>query len=193
VIRKTLSFFMIASVAAFAGCASQAPDETESSNSDTSTADTLLNGVHGCMMQSTCAADAGAYGGGLGCSQLGSCLSGLVPNGGGLSFDGGIGNGLPGIGSGLPGLGGLPGIGNGLPGIGNGLSGIGNGITGLGDGGKLSGIGNGLHGSADGGVSAAVQCVSDLGACLKAHTNPATCAEDAIACLKAAKQAGGIL
>ncbi len=187
-IRKTFSFLMIASVAAFAGCSSQAPEETESSNSDTSTADTLLSGVNGCMTQSTCAGDAGAYSGGLGCSQLGACLSGLVPGGGGGGFalDGGIGGGLSGIGSGLPGVGGLPGIGNGLPGIGNGIPGIGNG-------GGLGGIGNGLHGSGDGGVSAAVQCVKDLGACLQAKTSPLMCGQDAIACLKTAKAAGGLL
>ena len=180
-IRKTLFFYMVGAVASFGGCSSPGPDETES-NADTSTADTLLNGVHGCMAQSACAADAGIYGG-QGCSQLGACLSGLVP--GGIALDGGIGGGLPGIGSGLPGLGGLPGIGNGLPGIGGG------GLPGIGNGG-ITGIGGGLHHANDGGASAAIQCVTDLGACLKAHNNPATCAQDAIACLKAAKQASGL-
>jgi hypothetical protein len=174
--RNSLFCFTVLGAALFGGC-SQAADETASSNSDTSTADTLLGGVQGCMTQSSCAADAGAYGGSQGCSQLHACLSGLVPNGAGIALDGGISGGLPGIGGGFPGIGGLPGIGSGLPGIGNGIPGIGNPLQ---------------PSSGDGGASAAIQCLTDLGMCLKAQSSPATCAQQAIACLKAAKQ-GGIL
>jgi hypothetical protein len=171
VIRHAALSSIVISAALFSGCG-QAPDATESSSNDTSTADSLLGGVHACMSQTTCAADAGA--GSHGCSLLGSCLSGFTNNAG--AYDGGfpgVGGGFPGnIGGGLPGIGGFTGIGNGIPGLGNGLPGLGNG---------------GIHLGDDGGVSTAVACLTDLGSCLKAQTNPTSCAQQVIQCLGAAK------